>query len=325
MGEAREKFALLLTDVFAAPNARLVYLVDGATDRAGQRLQFGADPLAQLHILAPITPDYAYTPQRGEQIELTEWTHPETRERYLDLLCRAESLAHVFGLLADSVVDRIVTKGELCHGALLGALHDWQDLLRPARALSEDAARGLFGELSILKMLAARNPLYAVESWTGPDKAKHDFSTPSGDLEVKSSAREGLDVKISSLTQLDRLSDIPLTLVRVQVASSPAGKNIGDLVDELESTGCLRSEIVHRMASVGFLLGVDSDQHRFEVQRPLLAWDVGPDFPGLRASDLPETRRNAITQLSYNLSLTDAPGLLTGDALDQLMDRVMTL
>lgn len=323
MGEANEKFTLLLADIFAAPGERLLFLVDAARDSAGHVLQFGADPLAQLHILAPIPPEYAYTPQRGERIELTEWTHPASGERFMDLLCRAESLAQVFGLMADSVVERIVNRGELCHSALQGALHDWQELLRPAKTMSEDSARGLFGELTVLKLLAARNPIYAVECWTGPDQEKHDFSTPNGDLEVKSSAKEALEVTISSLGQLDRLGGVSLTLVRVQVASSPSGHSIGDLVDELEAMGCLRAEIVHRMAGAGFMLGVDSDDHRFEVQESPIAWEVGPDFPGLRKSDLPEGRREAITRLSYNLSLADAPGQLDQAQLIHVLEWVM--
>lgn len=324
MGEANEKFTLLLADIFASPGERLLFLVDAARDSAGHVLQYGADPLAQLHILAPIPPEYAYTPQRGERIELTEWTHPASGERFLDLLCRAESLAQVFGLMADSVVERIVNRGELCHSALLGALKDWQELLRPARTMSADVARGLFGELTVLRLLAAQNPIYAVECWTGPDQEKHDFSTSHGDLEVKSSAKDALEVTISSLGQLDRLSDVPLTLVRVQVDSSPSGKNIGDLVDELEAIGCLRAEIVHRMAGAGFVLGVDCDEHRFAVQESPLAWDVGPDFPGLRKSDLPEERRDAITRLSYNLSLADAPGLLDHARFSNVLQWVMT-
>lgn len=325
MGQASERFALLLADIYAAADETLVFVANAAVDSAGQRLLYGADPLSQLHVLAPITPGYVFSPQRGEQIELTEWAHPSTGQRYLDLICRSGALSQVFSLLADSVVERVEERGELGYTALLGALSDWRELLRPARALTQDAARGLFGELSVLKLLAAHNPVYAVECWTGPDRAKHDFSTPNGDLEVKSSAKETTEVTISSLGQLDRINDVPVTLIRLQVVSTPSGKNIEDIVDDLEAMGCLRAEVVHRLAAANFILGADSDEHRFSVEQLPLAWGVGPDFPGLRQSDIPEDRRGAITRISYNLALSEAPGRMDDAHLEQLLERVMTL
>lgn len=287
MGQASERFALLLADIYATPDKTLVFVANAAVDSAGQCLLYGADPLAQLHVLAPIKPAYTFSPQRGERIELTEWTHPSTGQRYLDLICRSGALSQVFSLLADSVMERVEERGELGHTALLGALGDWRELLRPARALTEDAARGLFGELIVLKLLAAHNPVFAVECWTGPEKGKHDFSTPKGDLEVKSSARDAMEVTISSLGQLDRINDVPVALVRLQIVTTPAGKNIEDAVNDLEAIGCLRSEVVHRLGAADFILGADSDEHRFSVEQSPLAWDVGPSFPGLRESEHP--------------------------------------
>ncbi len=324
MGQSSERFTLLLADIYAAPGQEIVYVSDAVKDSAGQSLLYGADPRAQLHLLAPITPEYVFTPHVGEQVELTDWMHPRNGQRYLDLICRSEALSQVFALLADSVVERVVMRDELGHTALLGALNDWRELLRPARRLSEEAARGLFGELVVLKFLAVHNPIYAVESWTGPDKAKHDFSTPRGDLEVKSSAKDALEVTISSLDQLDWINDTPLTLVRVKVVSTASGANIGELVDELEALGCLRAEIVHRMVGADFLLGVDSDDHRFAVEDPILAWEVGSDFPGLRRSDLAKERWESVTRLRYDLSLEGAPGSLDDNEFRVLRERMMT-
>lgn len=325
MSRASERFSLLLADVYAAGTSSNVFVVEAAHDTAGSALLYGADPASKLHIMAPIEPGYAFNSQSGKQIELTDWTHPESGVRYLDLTCESGHLTQVFSLLADSVVERMLSREELAHAALLGALHDWQELFRPARSLSEDAARGLFGELSVLAMLAERNPLYAVECWTGPDKGKHDFSTPNGDIEVKSSQRDALEVAISSLDQLDRINDARLTLVRLHVVSSPAGRNIGAVVDDLARRGCLRDELIQRMAGSGFLLGVDSDEHKFALDGPVLAWEVGEDFPGLRTSEIPEARRAAISHITYTLSLAGAPGQLDDEELRRRMNEMMSL
>lgn len=322
MGDAYEQFGLLLSSVWSGQHSATLFTRFATPE---SELRFGADTAGQRHVLAPITDEYAFTPHRGAELELSDWTDPQSRQRYLDLICKSEPLAQVFCALADSIIDRIQTRHEPPHVAVLGALTDWRRLLRPARELTEEAARGLYGELFILKRLAGRNPLYAVDSWTGPDRMVHDFTTPNGELEVKSSAREGLDVVISSLDQLDTVADAPLTLVRVHVEASPSGQCLEDLVNELITLGVLRSTLIERLAVAGFLLGVDADTYRFTSPSVPMSWEITDAFPGLRTTDLPENRRGAITRLTYNLSLVGAPGQLSSEQFDSFLDRMMIL
>lgn len=322
MSDAYEQFGLLLSSVWSRQHAATLFTRPAALD---VELLFGADRAGQRHVLAPITDVYAFTPQHGAELELSDWIDPSSRQRYLDLICKSEGLAQVFCALADSVVDRIQTNHEPPHVAVLGALTDWRRLLRPAKELTEDAARGLFGELFILKQLAKRNPLYSVESWTGPDRRIHDFTTPNGELEVKSSAKEGLDVVISSLDQLDAAAEVQLTLVRAHVETSPTGQCLEDIANELVALGVPRPTLTERLGKAGFLLGVDADNHRFVTPSDPIAWAVTEAFPGLRTTDLPENRRGAITRLTYSLSLVGAPGQLSSEQFDSFLDRMMVL
>jgi len=320
---AAESFALLRADLYGSATRKVLVLKNVVADEHGAVLCFGVDPLAQLHVLAPIADGFGFQPLKRKQVELTEWVHPTSGGRYLDLVCRSDSLTSVFSLLAEDVVSRVEAQTEDCANALLKTLQDWLELLKPAPALSEEASRGLFGELIVLRQLAERNPIYAVECWTGPDNARHDFSTPHGDIEVKTSAKEALEVTISSLWQLDEINGVPLTMLRVRVAASPTGQNIGDLIEELVSLGCHRTQLIQRLGDAGFIVGSDPDDYRFVMDEPLAAWAVGPEFPGLRTADIPEERHQSITRLNYTLSLVQAPGRLDDPQLNALLDKVI--
>lgn len=324
MSDAFTEFGLILASVWGSEEEASLVQRTAAVDIAGDELLYAADRLGHRHILAPITDEYAFTPIHGAAVEMLDWRHPSTGQRYLDLVCSVDALATVFYRLADSVVERIRDRQESCAAAVQGALNDWQRLLKPAASLSEEALRGLFGELTVLKLLAERNPVYAVDAWTGPEGHVHDFETPNGDIEVKATKREGRAVEISSLSQLDSLADSPLSLVRLRVENTPAGQTIGEMVDDLVALGCLRSVLLDKLGLVGFQVGVSEDVMTFVVNEPLLAWWVDDDFPGLRTSDLPEPRRAAITHIKYTLDLLHAPGQLDEGELSGYFDRVMS-
>lgn len=324
MSDAYSEFGLLLATVWGSTDAVEMVTSPATIDAAGQPVLFGADGHGHRHVMAPIPDTYAVTPQVGDAIELRDWTDHRSGRRYLDLACLSDPLAHVFAALADNIVERVETQGTAPHSAILGALDDWRRLLRPARSVSEEAARGLFGELTVLSWLAAINSHYAVDRWTGPDSDIHDFMTPQGDLEVKTSSREGQSITVSSLTQLDDIGGSPLVVVRIQAETTPAGKNISELVDQLVLQGCLRAAIVEKLERAGFLLGIDPDNYRFVTSSEPVAWLVTPLFPGLRSSDLPHERRSAITRVSYTLDLVGAEGLLSKSSLDEHLVRMMT-
>ena len=324
MGDAYTEFGLLLASVWDSEHGLTLVHRIAATDSSGAELLYAADRSGGRHVLAPIAEDYAFTPIKGAAVELIDWRHPQTGQRYLDLVCRVDALAPVFYRLADSIAERVLDKNEPCHAAILSALDDWQRLLRPATKLSEEVLRGLFGELAVLRMLAKRNPIYAVDAWVGPDRLPHDFMTSNGDVEVKSSKREGLDAEISSLGQLDEIGGAPLCLVRLNVDYAPNGQSIGDAINELVDLGCLRARLTDRLQTAGFQLGITDDDAKFIVTEPVMAWRVGEDFPGLRSYDIPESRRGAVTHIKYSLDLLNAPGLLTLEELEAHLDRMMT-
>ena len=75
-----------------------------------------------------------------------------------------------------------------------------------AKILSAEALRGLFGELFFLKNHVFHNTdiLLALNYWRGHDRKHHDFSFPSGNVEVKTTIKKDhKSVIVNSEKQLD--------------------------------------------------------------------------------------------------------------------------
>ena len=322
MSDTHSAFKLLVVRAREASGNKAMVLEPGWSGTHGGLL-LGADPHDNRHVLVPLPSDFAWSPTKGVSLELTSWTDHRDGSQYLDLVCLDGTHAKAFAKLVDDLLERIRTGGIEPHHALLATLDDWRRLLRPARQLTEEKAMGLFGELLVLAELAHFNPFRAVDAWVGPNGLVHDFVTAHGEVEVKTTKQGGRGVTISSLDQLDPTPGTPLVLLRQEVQVSPNGRNITDIVDELERRGCLRTEIVDKLAEAGFSPGVDDDVHRFLVAQPPVAWRVGDGFPGIRRSDLPADRSELIEKVHYVVNLSGAPGEMTGTELADFWRELM--
>lgn len=325
MKKTHNAFGLLFASVFGGEISRLV-VRSTQVDTPNGTIWWGLNPDGTRHLLVPVSDSYAFRERLGGSLQLTDVTDvpPPMEGRYLDLHCADDALGDVFATLCDDVLDRVGANSENAPAILLSALDEWRRLLSAPRALSEEAARGLFGELCVIELLAEHNPQYAVEAWSGPEGAYHDFTTQTGDIEVKTSTKEALQITVSSLHQLDPPPEGPLTLIRLRVLSSPSGLSINDVLERLVSLGCPKGQLVNKLAGAGFLAGLDATEHRFiMLEESTKAWNVTPGFPGLRASDLPTHRRDAIGSVRYDVNLSDAPGSLTNDQLtDVILQRM---
>lgn len=324
MNDAGEGFSWLTLSMYTQQEDILLRDTGITTPRGAVLL--GLDRQERRHLLVPVADDFAIDPFTGEALRLGEWTNTERADlprRFLDLCCTSGRLGEVFASLVDDVLARITLAPNEAPTAIHAGLDDWQRLLNASTALGSEQARGLFGELLVLRELARTNAPHAVQCWTGPDSAAHDFTTPRGDIEVKTSSADGLDVTVSSLIQLDHIGPAPLVLVRVAVQASPQGESIDELVADLETMGCPPGALHQRLSMVGHTPHLP-EAERFVLVGPLRGWLVGDDFPGLRRSEIPETRRDAISRVSYTISLAGAPGALSEAELTSWFSSVVS-
>jgi hypothetical protein len=121
------------------------------------------------------------------------------------------------------------------------AFYRWSEFFEDSTSdlLSEDAIKGIMGELLVLKLLitASDRPAinYLLKAWTGLYDRGNDFELESKNLEVKTKSPLGIDVKISSEFQLEVSPGKGLELVVVSLLSDfTVGINIRDLISELK-------------------------------------------------------------------------------------------
>jgi len=121
------------------------------------------------------------------------------------------------------------------------AFYRWSEFFEDKKSdlLSEEAIKGIMGELLVLKLLITdrKNPEinFLLNSWTGPYDKGNDFELEKKNLEVKTKSPTGIDVKISSEFQLEVAPGKGLELFVVSLLSDfTVGISIRDLVLEVK-------------------------------------------------------------------------------------------
>lgn len=177
-------------------------------------------------------------------------------------------------------------------------IEEWRRLMtpRPTRRLSLEALRGLVGELWFLLHRHSRSEetfADALDGWLGPLGEPQDFwSAGTGPLEVKSVGPSSAVVKISSAEQLD--PDV-LGLVVLEVPQVPEDTVAGMTLAQLAAAATERLANEDRAPDDLELrlnrLGVDMSDPWYGEQwfrvDSVAEFEVGADFPRLRARDLP--------------------------------------
>jgi hypothetical protein len=175
-------------------------------------------------------------------------------------------------------------------GALLKRLYRWKRLLQPDRkGLSESEARGLFGELMVLRetLIPKFGELASVLAWTGPEDAPQDFRLPGVAIEVKTRATGAHTVVVSSLDQLDGAgSELFLVAIALDASVKDDGKamSLVELVEKVREKLAVQNDACAQfnlaLTQMGF---VESDPQALRFYRPgkQLVFRVREGFPCL--------------------------------------------
>ena len=179
------------------------------------------------------------------------------------------------------------------------------------KKLSWESARGLFGELLVIKDLLEDNKYSQSEilnSWHRPSPANHDFDFPEFSLEIKTVSRDSTTVKITSEYQLESIEEKPLKLkcFRIEKVDKSNVDSLGDLYNEiktmLEQNNKFEFEIKCAEDLFCEYLGPSYmpldykflviDSNLFDVNQK--------DFPRVKKNEL----NTAISKLSYSLDIS---------------------
>ena len=179
------------------------------------------------------------------------------------------------------------------------------------KKLSWESARGLFGELLVIKDMLVDKTYSQIEilnGWHRPSPANHDFDFLEFSLEIKTISRESTTVKITSEHQLESIEEKPLKLkcFRIEKVDKSNVDSLGDLYNEiktmLDQNNKLEFEIKCAEDFFCEYLGPSYMplDYKFLVIDSTL-YDVNQkEFPRVKKNEL----NTAISKLSYSLDIS---------------------
>lgn len=310
-----EHFDLLLSD--RRPEGEQVLTRNtGVASELGHIL-LGVDHEGRRHLLVPIpaADSPADHVSRGINLGYRDLSVKSGVVRFADLTCTIGRLVGPFDRLVEDILNRLESHPETGLNAVIATLDDWRALLRRSfDGLSREEVVGLVGELEVMRVLAAVDPVAAVSAWTGPGGAAHDFSRQGRDIEVKATAAvNATTVRISNLDQLDPEHSTTLHLAVVHIAAASDAPDIDSRVDALLAMGVPADTLESKLSDVGYYRGMELAVPNRYVLREIRWWEVGSQFPGLRAGDIERSRLLGIDGVSYDLLLGVLPPSLSVD------------
>lgn len=193
-------------------------------------------------------------------------------------------------------------------GVALNHIKRWKAFLagKRTRVLSTEEVRGLYAELSFLRLLKDKHltDAQAVGAWCGPDRIHQDFIFGDTAVEVKSiSGRDRSIVRVSSEDQLETVSE-HLFLKVYRLTEAPEGtlaQSLNELVSvvghELNDADAIE-DYWRKLATYGYVEMREYDNPKFLVNSSN-AYRVADNFPRLVRSELPD----GVVDVKYNLQL----------------------
>lgn len=217
--------------------------------------------------------------------------------------------------LFETLCRDVVAAGELAQTEAealeraVGRTFRWHYLLRGGmlEVLSEDAQKGLVGEIEVLKLVIdALGAKPALAAWTGPSGAPKDFELKADCIEVK--ARRGASQPFVKITSEHQLAEVPdrrlwLGILAVDKVHPPHGRTLTEQVGEVtnfleqtEPSAIMDWEL--RLADAGFDVLHDYSAWRWIVSTPEFH-AVTEGFPRI-TTPVPL----GVTGVSYSLALS---------------------
>ncbi len=257
---------------------------------------------------------------------------PETRGLEVRLATEKEfsGLAVVlvddrFQELFDVLVDDLVrvagrsADAEAAAHRVLTRLKRWQQFLGRVgqEGLSVQAQAGLYGELHALRghLLAWMGSMAAIESWSGPEGAPHDFSAGPVALECKTTLQlRPAAFVIHGERQLDELGAEELYLVHLAVErQSGSGETLPDMVESIRrlliEEPSAEEEFERLLMGTGYhAMHAYLYQGAGYVVLEDAVYRVGAEFPRLAQRDLPA----GVHHVDYHIDRSACAGHETG-------------
>lgn len=219
----------------------------------------------------------------------------------------------IFTILASDIAAHVSQTVDDRHAMeqLLSRLIRWQKFLERfgPEGLSENAQRGLFGELWFIHhyLLNILGP-ERIAAWVGPEKAAQDFQLSGLAVEVKTStAKEHQKLHISGEKQLETSADLDIILYHLSLhAAKQTGASLVELIANIRSRLSENPLTLvgfnERLHQSGYL---DIHEHRYAengyVVRKQHFFKVTDNFPRITGAEL----RSGVGDIEYTISVAE--------------------
>lgn len=256
---------------------------------------------------------------RTFRIEIRDWVVAGQRvQKYLDICCVTggqEALLRPFVGFCDDLLIDLDDGISSPEAAAFRTARRWYSFwTRESAELSQQAIRGLLGELSFLEFLVSENGPKALAAWAGPDGKDHDFQAGHEiAFEVKTSDSIPYNVECN-LNQLDRGLFGKLFLVCFKVQKSDDGVSLPEVVDRLERLFEGDEETLETFNEKLTLVGYSRQRqteyglHRYAII-PAEVFPVADGFPAITLKSFVRPPDIRVLDVRYVLEISGLPAL----------------
>jgi hypothetical protein len=312
---------------------RRLRVAELSVDTGNGPLAVAVDHDGHRHLLVPIhTHIKVRTGLDGPVLRLRKrpLEDAESYQTYADLGCLRDDLNDLFTELCVDVLEETVELPDNPVKALYRVLDRWKSLFRTqGPPLGPEELAGLFGELTVLNRLLAKDPS-AHRIWHGPERYRHDFSAGFNAVEVKaSSSSEGRRPRIHGLDQLEAPDGGTLCLAWFRLhrtTTSGVGTRFVESVDEALRLCDDEGALLELLAKAGYRLA-DADLYadvRFAIGEERW-YRVDADFPGLTGEALTTAGVPvSVLDVEYTIDLSgEVPAPMEPEQVSQMIENLV--
>ena len=290
------------------------YTVRYVTAQGDVTLCWGKDIQGQCLFIVQLEGDHTEqfrrnaTSVNGIEVDLRQL--PERGKQGLILTLEKHVDRDLFHGLCQTLIGNLegVSDPTAALGVALNHIKRWRAFLagKRTRVLSVEEVRGLFAELSFLRLLKEQHltDAQAVEAWCGPDRIHQDFIFGGTAVEVKSiSGRDRSIVRVSSEDQFETISEhLFLKVYRlIEAPDSTPAQSLNELVSavgqELSEPSAIE-DYWQKLATYGYVEMREYDSPKFLINGSN-AYRISDGFPRLIRSELPD----GVVDVKYSIQL----------------------
>jgi hypothetical protein len=297
------------------------------------RVILAVDADAGIHLLiSPVSGDSSVLSKlglKGLSVVTKEWAVAGLPvQQYLDISCMTgatPSFKRPFLKFAEDVLYEMDTFRSVPAEAVRRTCLRWQRFWSEnvSDEVTKEWLHGIFGELLFLRELIERFGGVAVNKWTGPSGADHDFQTGTDlAVEVKTSSETPFMIHCN-IRQLDTDLFNKLYIVCYKLTPADGGTTLSDLVQEIESKLADDSDNLDqfygRLAAAGYRRQLEPryDESILSAS-PAAVFTVDDEFPKITEKSFIASPDHRITGIRYSLQLSGISELSIGDIANEL-------